>query len=466
MRYSLYRFGAASTVKPNSWTTEASGAPQVRRILWRVSSAALRHFVLFAGLVTVCVYVFVFTRPHWDPPIHSDGYSYYVYLPSLLLYGDGTLEALSREWYGGAYPDWAGIYRWRSTGRFVNLHPIGAAVLMAPFFIAGHLLTRWSNLPPDGFSLYYQHAAGLAGVAYLLAGLALLRRLLTRHFCDGVVLLTLVTVTWGTNLFHYAVFDGTFSHVYGFVAVTALIVVTDRWYEAPTVGRTSALGLIAAALVLIRHTNAIFLLIVPLYGLQSWRDVSARVVALWRRRGSVAIMIGVAALGVLPQLLMYKRATGSWLVNAYAAFGVFTPGTPHVFGVLFSTQKGLFFWSPLLLAAMAGMIVARGWARHLIVPAVIVLTLQTYLIASWSEWQFGASFGHRGFTDALGLFAVFLAAFFSWTIERSRHARPILVATALVVALSTIQMVQYWTRSIPNRDTTWAQYRASFLRFR
>ena len=46
--------------------------------------------------------------------------------------------------------------------------------------------------------------AGAAGIAYLLAGLAVLRRMLRRHFSDGVVLATLVAITWGTNLFHYA----------------------------------------------------------------------------------------------------------------------------------------------------------------------------------------------------------------------------------------------------------------------
>ena len=29
----------------------------------------------------------------------------------------------------------------------------------------------------------------------------------------------------------------------------------------------------------------------------------------------------------------------------------------------------------------------------------------TYLIASWWDWQFGASYGHRGFIDVLPLLA-------------------------------------------------------------
>jgi hypothetical protein len=38
------------------------------------------------------------------------------------------------------------------------------------------------------------------------------------------------------------------------------------------------------------------------------------------------------------------------------------------------------------------------------------------------------------------------------------------VAAALV-ALSIAQMVQYWTGKIPIANTTWQEYRDSFLRF-
>jgi len=35
--------------------------------------------------------------------------------------------------------------------------------MQAPLFVVAHALTRWTNLSPDGFTLYYQHAAGLSG---------------------------------------------------------------------------------------------------------------------------------------------------------------------------------------------------------------------------------------------------------------------------------------------------------------
>jgi len=125
----------------------------------------LGRFIVATACVALFAYIAIYSRAEGDAPIHSDGYSYYVYLPAALIYKDASLEALAREWYGGTYPEFTGIRRWPSTGRWLNPHPIGVAILMTPFFIAADLLTRWSNLPRDGFSLYYQHAAAMAGLA-------------------------------------------------------------------------------------------------------------------------------------------------------------------------------------------------------------------------------------------------------------------------------------------------------------
>ena len=93
---------------------------------------------------------------------------------------------------------------------------------------------------------------------------------------------------------------------------------------------------------------------------------------------------GAAPLVLAPQLALYKWITGEWFVNAYVTHDMgFTFGSPHLLAVLFSTQKGLFFWSPVLLLSVAGVFVATGRARALALPAVVLFALQTWLIASW-----------------------------------------------------------------------------------
>jgi len=431
-------------------------------------AAAVRRFVLVTALLATTSYVALYTRPDAPAPIRSDGYSYYVYLPSWLLYRDVSLDRLAQDWYGGRYPSFSAITRWAATGRWVNPHPIGPAVLMSPAFAIAHALTRWSNLPPDGFSLYYQHGAGLAGLAWFLVGLAVLRALLRRYFDDGIVLATLVAITWGTNLFHYGVYDSGFSHAFSFSLIAIFLWLTERWWRSSTPGLSLLLGVVAGSIVLCRLTNALFLLLWPLFGVTDASTARRRVAELWLRRREVTIVAAASLAVVLPQLAIYRAATGTWLASPYQGLDAagFRFASPHLAGVLFSTQKGVFFWSPILLFACAGFPVARSIARAYRLAAIVILAVDTYLIASWSDWQFGGSYGHRGFTDGLALVALFLAAFFAWTARHPRLKLAVACLTVLAVALSVLQMAQYWMGIIPIADTTWAQYRAVFLRFR
>ena len=438
----------------------------------------LRWFVALVAVVAVSSFAAIhLTRPELTP-ITSDGFDYYVYLPDWFLFHETTLQAVADDCCGGRYPDWTAMTRSPRTGRWLNPHPIGVAVLTAPFFGLAHGLTLWSGLPPDGFSLYYQCAAALAGLSFMLGGLAILRTLLRTHVTDGVALATLAALTFGTNLFHYGVFDATYSHAFSFGLVCALMALAESWWERPRPWRTVGLGLVAGLLVLVRHPNALLLVVVPLVGL-TWKEGARQWLArAYERRWQVAAALAIAAFVVAPQVALYRAAAGSWLANPYgAAGGSFAfLSSPRIAGVLFSVQKGLFFWSPVLLLALPAIAYSgRGanleggrvsWAANWRAAAVVVLAVQTYLLASWHDWQLGGSYGHRGYTDLLALFAPFLAATFSWAAARRGWRRwTVVVAAALAVGLSVLMMVQYWRGAVPIADTTWAQYKELFLKW-
>lgn len=422
-----------------------------------------KRALLAAAVLCVAGYVLVYATGRASPPIRSDGYSYYVYLPAWFIYGDTSLSAVARDCCGGEFPAHTAIIRWPATRRWVNAHPIGVALLQAPFFAAGHALTRWSNLSADGFTLYYQHAAGLAGVFWAIAGLFGLRALLRRHFSDAVVTATLLVVLFGTGLYHYATYDSSYSHVYSFCLLAWFLLLTERWWDTATAGRSIAVGVVAGLIVLTRHTNALLLLMFAAYGVTSAADARARAAALAVRWRELATIAAAGLLTIAPQLAIYEKATGRMLVSSYGEL-TFDFASPHLWGVLFSVQKGLFFWSPLLLAGVAGYFVRHRAARAYALGAAVVFAGDAYLIASWWDWQFGASYGHRGFVDLLPLFAVGLAAVIDW-LSRSTPRRAVAVLVfGAGVFLSMFQMLQYWNRVLPMSDMTWDQYRSIFLR--
>ena len=67
----------------------------------RLVSWATRHFITIIGAIALLTYVVVYTVPLFDSlPIRSDGYSYYVYLPSWLIHHDPTLESVAADCCG------------------------------------------------------------------------------------------------------------------------------------------------------------------------------------------------------------------------------------------------------------------------------------------------------------------------------------------------------------------------------
>jgi len=140
--------------------------------------------------------------------------------------------------------------------------------------------------------------------------------------------------------------------------------------------------------------------------------------------------------------------------------------SPEIAGILVTLPKGLFFWSPVLLASVAGVFLLRDQARAFRWSSVAVFLLLTWLVGSWYDWQFGGSYGHRGFTDVLPLLALPMAAAFDRLRQASRpiHAAGVALISA-AVALSSFQMVQYWNGLIPFQNTTWSDYSEIFLRW-
>jgi len=431
-----------------------------------VNSSLSTWFLRCALALCLAGYVFVYATQRAGNPIRSDGFSYYVYLPSWFLFHDTTLSALARDCCGGVYPAYTAIIRWPSTRRWVNAHPIGVAIMQAPFFATAHLLTRWTNLSPDGFTLYYQHAVGLSGLLWTMAGLLVLRQVLRRHFSERITAATLVVVLLGTNLYDFATFDSSYSHPYSFFLFAAFLELTEQWYEHEHPRRYTSflVGLVAGLIVLTRHTDVLVLVFLPLYGVESVASLRKRVTLLSDRLPFIATIAVTAMLVIAPQLILYYRATGHALVSSYGDLG-FNFASPRILQVLFSVQKGVFFWSPLLLTGCVGL----AWlsrsdssARAFVLPAALFLIVNTYLVASWWDWQFGSSFGHRGFVDSLPIFAIGIAAFLSRCSVRPGLRRTVAVIVSLAIVLNLFQTLQYWNHVLPLSDTTWEQYRATF----
>ena len=172
------------------------------------------------------------------PPIRSDGLGYYLYLPAAFIYYDPSLQSIAEVFNSGQIPDvtpslwkYSGPALWEGSSNYLIKYPMGEALQMMPFFFIACATALLTSTPIDGFSPIFQYAAAFSGLFYATAGITVLWKVLERHFSQNTIMMALLGMVFGTNLFHYATYDSVFSHVYSFFLFSAFLYIIQRIYS-------------------------------------------------------------------------------------------------------------------------------------------------------------------------------------------------------------------------------------------
>jgi len=155
---------------------------------------------------------------------------------------------------------------------------------------------------------------------------------------------------------------------------------------------------------------------------------------------SGAIGIFATALVYLPQLAAYQALNGHPGPGREVARKM-TWWSPHGFEVLWSTGHGLFFWTPLALMALLGLIWlavsripnAKADASWISLVLIVMFALQTYVSGSVESWTVAGSFGQRRFVALTPMLAVGLAVWLEKARAASRAAPRVLVGGLIAV---------------------------------
>jgi hypothetical protein len=393
-------------------------------------------------------------------PIRADGVGYYIYLPATFLDRDISLERTIDRSFDGKPQNAHSDLRPVEHG-FLGPHQIGEAIMLAPFFAVGHVVAVASGERRDGFSWPYQASVAAGGLLYGVVGLALLGFFLVRWFDGAIVAATLVALTFGTNLFHYITYDAAYSHAFSFAAVAFVLWSTIRLAERPTVVRALSLGLGIGLAATIRPTNLVIALFPLLFDVRSWPSAKGRVRALVGHPRLPLACAGGLLIPVGLQLLYWHHLTGRFIARAYDVDPSLDLAHPHLLEVAFSVRKGLLFWTPLVALGIVGLAFVRSRASALAIATPVVLIINFWLMASWSEWWYGGSFGQRAFVESLPLLAIGIAALFAWA-RAGRALLPVSIAALAMTGLALHGMIAYWRGHIPFDGTTWEMYLHSF----
>lgn len=427
-------------------------------MLSRIANYVDRHFV--GVLVSVLLGWYALTalgRPFGDT-IRSDGLGYYAYLPSLILYGDPSFRSLAEAQYEGLIPGYSGLEVNPENGIYVNKFNLGVALFALPFFLlahgatwlmnapAGDIPTWWAfQYPLDGYSPFYQHAAGLSGLFYFALGCVVLRRFLRTFFSSQASSVAILLLLFGTCWLDIGAGWSFSSHGISTLLFALFFLVANRWVDEPDRWRdTILLGALLGLIALVRVPNLLVVLALALLPSTQTTSLPAHIKRLFRLIPQFVVMAAVALVAFLPQMVFWKYGAGHWLVNSYGDRGLPHLTSPALMEVLFSLNKGIFVWSPILLLAIPGWFTMKQESARWRLTVAVLLVLQWYVIASAAVWNAGACFGQRYFAEFQTLAAIPFAAL----VSRSRGRGFLWMVILATVLWSVFLYKLYYTREI------------------
>lgn len=359
--------------------------------------------------------------------IHNDIISYYCYLPAAIIHHDLTFEFTKSnpEFYSNKY--------WplkTSEGRDVVKMTMGLAFLYLPFFLIGHSLALIAGFPADGYSMPYLILLQISTIFYLLLGLIVLRRVLTRWFKPRIVGIVLLATFLGTNMLHYSTLEATMSHVYSFFLYSLFFLLTVKFWELPKIKYWLYLGLLVGLISLVRPTNGVVVLFFFFWGISSVEKLKDRLRFLTKNWRFAALSMILFLVVWIPQLVYWKTSTGHWFYYSYNNEG-FQFLSPNILDGILSYRKGWLVYSPIMIIPLLGVIMLVTKRRFDWFWAVFSFTvINIYIIFSWWSWWYGGGLGARPLIESYAFLALPFAYFLNWINEKT--TRRVLGYSAIV----------------------------------
>src|SRR6202453_2162614 len=401
-----------------------------------------------------------------NPWVRGDGVGYYAFARAALIqhnldftpdynaanasFRDGRLDE-----NGNPKP----LFR-TATNHLDNHFTVGPAILWAPFLIAAHagvLVARafGSNVAADGFSAPYRFAMALGTAIYAFLGLILAMRLAAKYVGERWAFLATVGVWWASSLPVYMYFNPSWSHAHSAFMVAIFVWFWDRTRQSRTMLQWLILGAIAGLMMDVYYPNGLLLLLPLFESLGAyWKTIVSS-----ERKKSIAplflhnvLFAGIALTVFLPTFVSKKIIYGRYFNFGYIEH--WSWDSPALLKVCFSSEHGLFSWTPIVLLSVIGLFLFRRHDRILALYSLCAFAAFVYVIGCYQDWDGLSSFGNRFFVSLTVLFVLGFAALCDWAEQTWKERRAPTLAPILtgVLILWNMGLIFQWgTHLIPAR---------------
>ena len=400
--------------------------------------------------------LFIITLPVVNPWVHGDGVGYYAYAHALLIHHDLQFET---EWKA-ANPSFTQgrvgsngeilAAQYTVTHHLDNHFTVGPAILWAPFLIVVHLLILTFNalgahINADGFGRPYLLTMAFATAGYGFCGLLLCFQLSRELVAERWAFLAVAGYWFASSLPVYMYLNPSWSHAHTLFSVALFLWYWHRTRAHRSLAQWIVLGLLGALMVNVYYLNAVWLLIPAFEALSKYfqmftdshepRAGNIERESFGRLFTSHFTFVIVFLVGMLPTFITRKIIYGGYFKTGYPGAHEWFWTSPALGSVWFSSDHGLFSWTPILLFAVVGLVFFLRLDRTLAIYLLMVFAVFSYVLACYVNWDGISSFGNRFFISIGPAFILGLAALFDRLARAWSSQGKAFVGAALVVAL-------------------------------
>ena len=414
--------------------------------------------------------LFLFSLPLINPWVRGDGVGYYAFARAPLIEHNFNFErdyeaanASFREVRLDENGLPRSIFRTR-TGHLDNHFTVGPAILWMPLLLLAHagvLLARamGAHVAADGFSAPYRMAMAFGTALYGFLGLLLSVRLARKYVDDRWVFIAAVSIWWATSLPVYMYFNPSWSHAHSAFAVALLL-----WYWHETSGQRTTrqwcvLAAIAGLMLNVYYANAMILLVVVVEAFRQYlsaaRNPTGGAPRMRRLLTHHLLFSLILLICLLPTLITRAIIYGNPFESGYVPITHWFWKSPFFFSVLFSSNHGLFVWTPIILFAFVGLFLFWRREPRFGAPMLIAALGFYFLIACYPDWAGVSSYGNRFFISLIPLFVLGLSILLDRVGKAFQSPRAASAFASLVLAFLILWNVafifQWGTHLVPAR---------------
>jgi hypothetical protein len=333
---------------------------------------------LFAGIIA-----------HVGYNLGADTLSYLANLASLLQ--DFDLDQSNQLVAWGLDASEAG-----PAGMSINAHPVGNAFVWAGPALIAHGYAILAGIYATNFvSPPYLGAVIATNLAIALSGALALARLLARQVGLGAATLAVSASVLASPVVFYLTEQPLMSHGLAFGFASWAIVAVARASRSDEISDWLWAGAAIGAATACRFQAAVLFALVPLLG--AW-DAKA----LLRRAFWVSPS---ALLMLLPQIVVFLKTFGQPFAIPLGS-GFMDWASPHWADTLFSADRGLFNWHPMLVLGLFGLLLPRRSLGRLALSGAVVFTLTVWINGAVRDFNASDAFGARRYDIVFPFFAI------------------------------------------------------------